>query len=53
LEILDGKISIHVLIQAVNLLPDITTLEIHSLSTDEPIELAVEALLILCSVRDK
>ncbi|CAF1370837.1 unnamed protein product [Rotaria sordida] len=41
-----------VLIQAVNLLPDITTLKIHSLSTDETEELNVKRLLILCSMKE-
>jgi hypothetical protein len=52
LEILEKKISIPVLIQAVNLLSDITTLKNHSLSTDEPIELTVKELLILCSMKE-
>ncbi|CAF4126580.1 unnamed protein product [Rotaria sp. Silwood2] len=51
LEILENKISIPALIQVVNLLPDITTLKIHSLSTDETTELTLKELLILCSIK--
>jgi hypothetical protein len=52
LEIREKKISIPVLIQAVNLLSDITTLKLHSLSRDETIELTVKELLILCSMKE-
>jgi hypothetical protein len=52
LEILQKKVSMSVLIQAVNRLPDITTLKIHSLSTDKTTELPVKELLILCSMTE-
>jgi hypothetical protein len=52
LEILEKKISIPVLIQVVNLLPDITALKIHSLSTDETQELTVKELFIVCSMEE-
>ncbi|CAF3731105.1 unnamed protein product [Rotaria sordida] len=51
LEILEKKVSIPALIQIVNLLPDITTLKIHSLSIDETTELTLKELLILCSIK--
>ncbi|CAF4688854.1 unnamed protein product, partial [Rotaria sp. Silwood2] len=53
LKILEKKISIPVLIQVVNLLPDITTLKIHSLLTDETTELTVKYIFILCSMKEK
>ncbi|CAF4103996.1 unnamed protein product [Rotaria sp. Silwood2] len=52
LEIHQRKISIPVLIQIINLLPDIITLKIYSLSTDETEELNVKELLILCSMKE-
>ncbi|CAF1476369.1 unnamed protein product [Rotaria sordida] len=52
LEILEEKFSIPASIQVVNLLPDITTLKIHSLSIDETTELTVKELLILCSIKE-
>ncbi|CAF5118277.1 unnamed protein product, partial [Rotaria sp. Silwood1] len=51
LEILEKKLSIPVLIQIINLLPNITTLKIHSLSTDKTTELTLNELLILCSMK--
>jgi hypothetical protein len=48
LEISEKIISIPVLIQVVNLLPD----KIHSLSTDETKELTVRELFILCSMKE-
>ncbi|CAF3770227.1 unnamed protein product [Rotaria sp. Silwood1] len=51
LEILEKELSIPVLIQVINLLPNITTLKIHSLSTDETTELTVKELRILCSMK--
>ncbi|CAF1346137.1 unnamed protein product [Rotaria sp. Silwood1] len=52
LEIPAKKVSIPALIQAVNLLPNITTLKVHSLSTDETTELTLKQLLILCSIKE-
>ncbi|CAF3670838.1 unnamed protein product [Rotaria sp. Silwood1] len=51
LEILEEDLSIPVLIQIINLLPNITTLKIHSLSTDKTTELTLKELLILCSMK--
>lgn len=53
LEILEKNISIPVLIRAVNLLPNIITLKIHSLSTNETTELTVKELYILFSMKEK
>ncbi|CAF4965151.1 unnamed protein product [Rotaria sp. Silwood1] len=52
LYILQKKISISTLIQTFALLPDITTLKIHSLSIDKTNESTAEELLILCSMKD-
>ncbi|CAF4708813.1 unnamed protein product [Rotaria sp. Silwood1] len=46
------KVSIPALIQAVNLLPNITTLKIHSLSTDKTTESTLKQLLVLCSIKE-
>ncbi|CAF4894768.1 unnamed protein product, partial [Rotaria sp. Silwood1] len=52
LEVPAKKVSIPALIQAVNLLPNITTLKIHSLSTDETTELTFKELHILCLTKE-
>ncbi len=52
LEIPEEKVHISPLIQAVNLLPELTTLKIHSLSLYEPRMLNSEELLILSSTED-
>ncbi|CAF4971459.1 unnamed protein product [Rotaria sp. Silwood1] len=51
LDILQKKISIPALIHTVNLLPDITTLRIHSLSIDETNKLTIQQIRILCSMK--
>ncbi|CAF1365485.1 unnamed protein product [Rotaria sordida] len=52
LEILEKNISIFQMIQVINLLPDLTTLKIHSLSTDETSEFTVDEIFILCSMKE-
>jgi len=52
LEILEKDFLMPYLIEAVNLLPNITTLKIHSLSTDETFELIVNEIFISCSTKE-
>ncbi|CAF3862441.1 unnamed protein product [Rotaria sp. Silwood1] len=52
LEILEKNISIDLLIQLINLLPDLTTLKLHSLSIDETSELTANEVFILCSMKE-
>ncbi|CAF1311306.1 unnamed protein product, partial [Rotaria sordida] len=52
LEILEKKVSISALIQIVNLLPDIISLKIHSLSIHKTTELTLKEFFILCSIKE-
>jgi hypothetical protein len=53
LEIHKKNFTIPVLIQTVNLLPEITTLKIHSLSTDKTIKITVNELFTLWSMEGR
>jgi hypothetical protein len=52
LEIPEEKVPVSTLIEAVNLLPELETLKIHSLSLYEPRSLNSEELIILSSIED-
>ena len=52
MEIPIEKIFIGILIQAINILPKLDTLKIHSLSLDQPRNLSFEELVIFCSTEN-